>query len=91
MTGTTDGRILYIDSGDLKGVFNADELLYLNLSGKDDPNQQSISSMGSAASSTTIAKGKDHEIRELKSFNKGFLFSFNSGVIHLFEKEGGNK
>lgn len=90
LTGTTDGRILFIDSGDLKGVFNADDLMCLNVSGKDDV-QQSISSVGSTSSSTTVAKARDLEIREMKSFSRGFLFSFNSGIIHLFEKEGNNK
>lgn len=36
LTGTTDGRILYIDSGDLKAVYNVEDLMLINLSGKEE-------------------------------------------------------
>lgn len=54
-------------------------------------NQPSVTSIGSVLSNTSFTRERDYEIRELKAFAKGFVFSYGSGTIHLFEKESTNK
>lgn len=36
ITGTTDGRMLVVDSGELKAVYNVDDLMMLDLQGKEE-------------------------------------------------------
>ncbi|XP_046473446.1 cilia- and flagella-associated protein 57 [Neodiprion pinetum] len=89
LAGTRDGRILYLENGDLKNIYKMAETLTMNLKIREEYVMQVSGSL------TSLEGGDDgiweHDVRCLVAFAKGFAFGFGSGTIVLFEKEGQHK
>ncbi|XP_057334478.1 cilia- and flagella-associated protein 57-like [Microplitis mediator] len=81
LAGTRDGRLFYLDNGELKAIFNVRDTAVINLKTRDEfvimPTPESAS--------------WPEEIRCLVSFPKGFAFGWGSRTIVVFEREGQHK
>ncbi|KAJ8674194.1 hypothetical protein QAD02_005456 [Eretmocerus hayati] len=86
--GTSDGRILYLENGDLKNIFVVAEdsplcCSSMNLKLREEcalqPQNQLEASDGR------------HEVACLHTFNRGFAFALGFGTLVLFEKESQHK
>ncbi|KAF7997460.1 hypothetical protein HCN44_006031 [Aphidius gifuensis] len=85
--GTHDGRILYIENGDLTNIYKITEINMLNLKLKEE-------FIIASTSSKIILNNNDineNEIGSLISFTKGFVFAQGPSKIIVFEKDGNFK
>ncbi|XP_063983193.1 cilia- and flagella-associated protein 57 [Diachasmimorpha longicaudata] len=79
LAGTEDGRILFMENGDLKNIFKMKEVTVMNLKLREEFVIQ------------PSAEKTNEEIRALTSFPKGFTFGYGPGKIVVFEKDGQHK
>ncbi|KAL0279228.1 UNVERIFIED_CONTAM: hypothetical protein PYX00_000834 [Menopon gallinae] len=86
LCGTADGKLLYVEGGDMKAIFNALTVTVINAREKDEV-VPSISSLVLLKTSSDFAGEEDKQVRALISFTKGFAYSCKSGLVHMFEKE----
>lgn len=86
LTGTKNGKLLFLESGELKAVFNANDLTVMNLKIKEDAQQVSQTSLTDMGS-VNPEEGQSYAIKYLKIFSRGFAFAYLHGTVHLFEKE----
>lgn len=79
--GTKDGRLFYLDNGDLKAIFMIRDLKVINLKTREE---------FVIAPSPDLASWPE-EVRCLVAFPKGFAFGWGSGSLIVFQKEGQHK
>ncbi|XP_015123643.1 cilia- and flagella-associated protein 57 [Diachasma alloeum] len=79
LAGTEDGRILFMENGDLKNIFKMKEVSLMNLKLREEFVIQP------STENTT------EDIRALTFFPKGFAFGYGPGKILVFEKDGQHK
>lgn len=79
--GTQDGRILFLENGDLKNIFTVMETIFMNLKVREEfvinPSQMNLL--------------EERDVRCLVSFPKGFAFGFGSRTVIVFERDGQHK
>lgn len=85
LAGTRDGRILFLENGDLKNIFKVSETDLMNLKIK---NENVAVSQGAAQRDDLDDKS---EICGLCSFSRGVAFAYGYGTVVLFEKDGPHK
>ncbi|XP_044252622.1 cilia- and flagella-associated protein 57 [Tribolium madens] len=90
LVGTLDGRLLVIESGELKFVFSAADLAVMDLKPKDELQQSSQTSL-KVLSDDLIDSKEDYSIRSLIQFPRGFAFGYLTGTVHLYEMETPHK
>ncbi|XP_035724749.1 cilia- and flagella-associated protein 57-like [Vespa mandarinia] len=89
LAGTKDGRILYMENGDLKNIYQMSETMSMHLKIHEEY-------IVHTAASPLALEDKDndrweHDILSLISFPKGFAYALGPGTIIVFEKEGPHK
>ena len=86
LAGTSDGRIFFLENGDLKNVYNMSDCALMNFKTREEFVMQN-------PSQTTMNNDEEsrQEILCLTSFSKGFAFALGYGTIVLFEKDGQHK
>jgi len=85
LAGTIDGRILYLENGDLKNIYNMIDTVSMNLKIREE--------YVMPANSGTQAAIKEEDawqyhVRCLTAFPRGFAYAYGAGTIGMFEKEG---
>ncbi|KAL7287547.1 hypothetical protein TKK_0018316 [Trichogramma kaykai] len=83
LAGTLDGRILYLENGELRNVFKVHETVYMNMKVRDENAAQVSSSGGPADHSQAVLC--------LLTFVRGFAFAHGYGNVVVFEKDGPHK
>lgn len=87
IAGGMNGKILLLESGELKAIYYAGDLTSINIKQKDE-----LQTTGAEMSDTDMSTiSIDSDVRCMYAFTKGFAFGYGTGVIHLFEKETQNK
>ncbi|XP_076234209.1 testes of unusual size [Calliopsis andreniformis] len=87
--GTKDGRILYLENGDLKNIYKMSDTMTMNLRIREE---YVIPSTGSLTSLDTKPDGQwENNIRCLIAFQKGFAYAHGFRTIVVFEREGSHK
>ncbi|EGI57209.1 WD repeat-containing protein 65, partial [Acromyrmex echinatior] len=90
MVGTEDGRMLYLENGDLKNVYRMTDTVTMNLKIREEYVMPTT-----ASSQITLAISEDimwqQNVRCLIAFPRGFAYAYGGGIIILFEKEGKHK
>ncbi|KAL2735709.1 cilia- and flagella-associated protein 57 [Vespula squamosa] len=84
LAGTKDGRILYMENGDLKNIYQMSETMSMNLKIREEY-------VIHTTASPLVLEDNDrweYDILSLISFPKGFAYALGPGTIILFEKEG---
>lgn len=87
LLGTKDGKILYLENGDLKNIYKMTDTMSMNLKIREEyiiPTSTSIIDDGQNS------LWKNH-IRCLQAFSKGFVYAFGFKTVVLFEKDGRHK
>ncbi|XP_072157636.1 cilia- and flagella-associated protein 57 [Bemisia tabaci] len=91
MAGTKDGRLVFVENGELRATFNAMEVTTINFlpprkEGEEttDSSSQIIASMTSKIEATSDG---DRSVRCLTGYVKGFLFAGAPGLVLVFGKE----
>ncbi|XP_011306026.1 cilia- and flagella-associated protein 57 [Fopius arisanus] len=79
LAGTDDGRILFLENGDLKSIFKMSDVTQINLKVREE----------FVIYPSTEKSGE--EIQGLVSFPKGFAFGYGPGRVLVFEKDGQHK
>ncbi|XP_012285272.1 cilia- and flagella-associated protein 57 [Orussus abietinus] len=89
LAGTRDGRILYLENGDLKNIYKMQDISLMNLKIREEYVIQTT------ASQSSMEAGDDafweHDVRGLVAFNRGFAFGFGAGTLVVFERDGPHK
>lgn len=89
LAGTKNGRILYLENGDLKNIYQVAETVSMNLKIREEY------VMPADHSSQMTLEPRDNvweqHVRCLTAFPRGFVYAFGVGTIVLFEKEGKHK
>ena len=85
LAGTSDGRILFLENGELKQVFKASETMFMNMKIRDENAIQLSTSANPNESDVS------HAIMCLLTFSRGFVFAYGYGMIVVFEKDGNHK
>ncbi|EFN86628.1 WD repeat-containing protein 65 [Harpegnathos saltator] len=89
LAGTKDGRILYLENGDLKNIYQISETVSMNLKIREEY------VMSADHSSQMTLEPRDNvweqHVRCLIAFPRGFVYALGVGTIVLFEKEGKHK
>lgn len=89
LLGTKDGKILYLENGDLKYIYKMTDMVYMNLNIHEEYVIQATSSV------TTMDAKEDipweNNVRCLIAFQRGFVYAFGSRTIIVFEKEDSYK
>lgn len=92
LAGLNDGRILYLENGDLKNIFDAATTTNLNFAEVEEDYSRVVpSARDKKAEIDSEGKALSREVNCLTSFAKGFAFAYGSGKIYVFEKDGANK
>lgn len=92
LIGSADGKLLFIESGELKMIFNVADLAVVDLKAKEDFTQLSQTSLKiSDSSQTSMNDLEDRQIRSLVTFPRGFAFGYLTGLVHLYEMETPHK
>lgn len=85
MAGTVDGRMLYLENGDLKNIYRMADTVSMNLKIREEYVMPTVSG-------SQITLGDEdvwlQNIRCLVAFPRGFAYAYGAGIIILFEKEG---
>ncbi|XP_043499423.1 cilia- and flagella-associated protein 57-like [Polistes fuscatus] len=89
LAGTKDGRILYMENGDLKNIYQMSETTSMHLKIREEY-------IIHATTSPSVLEEKDydrweHDILSLIAFPKGFAYALGPRIIVLFEREGLHK
>nr|CAH7744510.1 unnamed protein product [Callosobruchus chinensis] len=92
IVGTAFGRLMVFEAGDLRAVFHANDLPYINMKLREELDDISQTSLGhSEGSLGMVDVGENYEIRSIVNFSRGFAFGYMNGRIHLYEKETPHK
>ncbi|XP_014478629.1 PREDICTED: cilia- and flagella-associated protein 57 [Dinoponera quadriceps] len=89
LAGTKDGRVLYLENGDLKNIYQISETVSMNLKIREEyvmPADQS-----SQVTPELRDNAWEQHVRCLLAFPRGFVYALGVGTIVLFEKEGKHK
>ncbi|OAD56123.1 WD repeat-containing protein 65 [Eufriesea mexicana] len=89
LLGTKDGRILYLENGDLKNIYKMTDTVQMNLKIREEYVIQASSSLTAMDSKQEIPW--ENNVRCLISFQRGFAYAFGSRTIIVFEKDGPHK
>ncbi|XP_058799790.1 cilia- and flagella-associated protein 57 [Phymastichus coffea] len=82
LVGTRDGRVLFLENGELKNVFKMPDTSLVNLKLREENVAQH------PASQTDLHEDDRREILCLAPFSRGFAFALGYGTVLLFEKDG---
>ncbi|KZC06732.1 WD repeat-containing protein 65 [Dufourea novaeangliae] len=87
LLGTKDGKILYLENGDLKNIYKMSDTTSMNLKIREEYVIQATSSI------TDIKEDSEwnNNIRCLIAFSKGFAYAYGFKTIVVFEREGQHK
>ncbi|XP_043683652.1 cilia- and flagella-associated protein 57 [Vespula pensylvanica] len=86
LAGTKDGRILYLENGDLKNIYQMSETISMNLKIREE---YVIHTTASPLALEDRDNDRwEHDILSLISFPKGFAYALGPRTIIVFEKEG---
>lgn len=88
LAGTSDGRILFLENGDLKNIFKMSEVTFINLKIREEV------PVANPVSQTSLSDFGDTDYQEvlcLTAFSRGFAFALGYGTIVVFEKDGPHK
>nr|CAD7587153.1 unnamed protein product [Timema genevievae] len=88
LAGTKDGRLVFVESGELKAIYRAMDLNMITIQAKDEPITLSNTTL---MQSSTESFPSNSEVRELLPFPKGFAYACGSGQVHLFERESNQR
>ncbi|KAK6624808.1 hypothetical protein RUM44_011672 [Polyplax serrata] len=90
LCGTKDGLLLIIDLGELKYIFEADVVTYINV--RADKEEEFV---GAVSSATVLERAQaledqlettDLAVRALTPLTNGFAYACRPGLVHFFEK-----
>nr|CAH7744511.1 unnamed protein product [Callosobruchus chinensis] len=77
IVGTAFGRLMVFEAGDLRAVFHANDLPYINMKLREELDDISQTSLGhSEGSLGMVDVGENYEIRSIVNFSRGFAFGF---------------
>ncbi|XP_066588293.1 cilia- and flagella-associated protein 57 [Prorops nasuta] len=85
LAGTKDGRILYLENGDLKNIYKMSETLSMSLKIREEYVMQTGSTK--IPLDHVDSMNWEYEIKSLMACSKGFAFGFGARTIVFFEKE----
>ncbi|KAF5270192.1 hypothetical protein FQR65_LT05672 [Abscondita terminalis] len=90
IAGSVEGKFMIFEGGELKLIYWAGDLPFINLRAleKEEIQQQSSQTNISEPSAGSIHFGEDYEIRCLLTFPKGLAFAYLNGTVHFYEKDG---
>ncbi|XP_050311353.1 cilia- and flagella-associated protein 57 [Anthonomus grandis grandis] len=93
MVGSNKGKLLILETGEIRAVFHAMDLPVINMKLKDELEQGSQTSLKSPSDSVQFIEDDDenYEIRSIHNFPRGFAFGFMNGRIHLYERDTPHK
>ncbi|KAK0157898.1 hypothetical protein PV328_011585 [Microctonus aethiopoides] len=93
LAGTRDGRILIIENGDLKSIYNISEITMINFKIREDFIIQPTVIASKSIEKNNIEDNEFsvNDIRCLISFPKGFAFGFGLKTLMVFERDGQHK
>ncbi|XP_045476478.1 cilia- and flagella-associated protein 57 [Harmonia axyridis] len=92
LIGTKDGKFLFLESGELKTIFQANDLPVMNLRIKEESQPQTGSQTSIPVEAfDTQESGQNYCIKSLINFSRGFAFGYMNGTVHLYEKETPHK
>ncbi|XP_039276040.1 cilia- and flagella-associated protein 57 [Nilaparvata lugens] len=90
VAGTRDGRLVFVEFGDLRALYRALEATIIDVKVKDESAGagqivagQSLLQVGSKGEEGS----NEFEVRCLTAFSRGFCYTCTSGIVILFEKE----
>lgn len=90
MVGTEDGRMLYLENGDLKNVYRMSDTVSMNLKIREE-----YVIPTAVGSQITLDLSEDitwqQNVDCLIAFPRGFAYVHGAGTVVLFEKEGKHK
>ncbi|KAF7265792.1 hypothetical protein GWI33_020867 [Rhynchophorus ferrugineus] len=92
--GSNKGKILILETGEVRAVFHAMDMPIINMKLKDELEESSQTTMKSTSlDSVHFIKDdeENYEIRSIVNFPRGFAFGFMNGRIHLYERETPHK
>ncbi|KOX70977.1 WD repeat-containing protein 65 [Melipona quadrifasciata] len=89
LLGTKDGKILYLENGDLKNIYKMTDTVFMNLKIREEYVIQATSSVITMDAKEDILW--ENNVRCLIAFQRGFAYAFGSRTIIVFEKEGPHK
>ncbi|XP_050451189.1 cilia- and flagella-associated protein 57 [Cataglyphis hispanica] len=92
LVGTEEGRVLYMENGDLKNIYWISDTMSMNLKIREEYVMPVVASL-------PVTLDNDQEelvtweqnVRCLIGFPRGFAYAHGPGTIILFEKEGKHK
>ncbi|XP_043277268.1 cilia- and flagella-associated protein 57 [Venturia canescens] len=90
LVGTYDGRILYLENGDLKNIYKMTETSVMNLKVREEY------VVAASTSQTNLEVYSDdklwqNDVRSLVAFQRGFAYGFGPGTVVVWEREGQQK
>lgn len=88
LVGTEDGRMLYLENGDLKNVYRMSDTVSMNLKIREEY-------VMPTAVSSQLQIGDDvtwqQNVSCLTAFPRGFAYAYGAGTVVFYEKEGKHK
>ncbi|KAH1015652.1 hypothetical protein HUJ04_007002 [Dendroctonus ponderosae] len=94
MVGSNKGKIIILETGEVRAVFHAMDLPIINMNLKEELDQGSQTSMKSSSLDSVNFvedENENYEIRSIHNFPRGLAFGFMNGRIHLYERETPHK
>ncbi|XP_033229090.1 cilia- and flagella-associated protein 57 [Belonocnema kinseyi] len=88
LAGTRDGKILYLENGELKNIYKMIDTTMINLKIREEYVMQTSVSETSLEYANKVW---EHEISGLTVFSNYFAFAFGPGRIVIFEQDGQHK
>lgn len=85
IAGTSDGRIILVDSGELKAIYRAHDTDTIMFASNKEQLQAMMMNNSSAKAST------QKEVASVIRFRDGFAFTISPNIVILFEKESSDK
>ncbi|XP_011155661.1 cilia- and flagella-associated protein 57 [Solenopsis invicta] len=90
MVGTMDGRMLYLENGDLKNIYRMTDTVSMNLKIREE-----YVMPGAVTSQIAMSTNEDitwqQNVACLVAFPRGFAYAHGMGTVIFFEKEGKHK
>lgn len=87
LVGTEDGRILYLENGDLKNVYKMSDTVSMNLKIREEYVMPTVAGSQETYDEVTWQQ----HVSCLIAFPRGFVYAYSAGTVILFEKEGKHK
>ncbi|XP_022907952.2 cilia- and flagella-associated protein 57 [Onthophagus taurus] len=85
LAGTSDGRIMTIESGELKAIHIAYDTPLFNYKFEDDAEAGDLTNL--LDNSLMAIAGEDNQVKSMFVFSKGFAYACGVGMVYLYEKE----